>query len=70
MSRIGKLPITIPSNVDIIFNDSSLIVKGKFGELNSTIPEVLNITRTDNILKVNLKSQTRTGRSLQVYIEH
>ena len=47
MSRIGKLPITIPSNVDIIFNDSSLIVKGKFGELNSTIPEVLNITKTD-----------------------
>ena len=64
MSRIGKLPITIPSNVDIIFNDSSLIVKGKFGELNSTIPEVLNITKTDNILNINLKAQTRTGRSL------
>ena len=64
MSRIGKLPITIPSNVDIICNDSSLIVKGEFGELNSTIPEVLSIKKIDNILSINLKTQTRTGRSL------
>ena len=29
MSRIGKLPITIPENVDINYNDSEITVKGK-----------------------------------------
>ena len=33
MSRIGKLPITIPENVDINCNDSEITVKGKFGTL-------------------------------------
>ena len=33
MSRIGKLPITIPENVDINYTNSEIIVKGKFGTL-------------------------------------
>jgi ribosomal protein L6P/L9E len=34
MSRIGKLPITIPENVDVNYNEGSeIIVKGKFGTL-------------------------------------
>jgi large subunit ribosomal protein L6 len=35
MSRIGKLPITIPENVDINLTDSEIIVKGKFGTLQT-----------------------------------
>ena len=30
MSRIGKLPINIPENVDINYNNSEITVKGKF----------------------------------------
>jgi large subunit ribosomal protein L6 len=33
MSRIGKLPITIPENVDVNLTESEIIVKGKFGTL-------------------------------------
>ena len=33
MSRIGKLPINIPENVDINYNESEITVKGKFGTL-------------------------------------
>ena len=33
MSRIGKLPIKIPANVDITFNGNDITVKGKFGIL-------------------------------------
>ena len=33
MSRIGKLPIKIPSNVDINYESSEMTVKGKFGTL-------------------------------------
>ena len=39
MSRIGKLPIIVPANVDINFNESEIIIKGKFGTLHKTIPK-------------------------------
>jgi ribosomal protein L6P/L9E len=42
MSRIGKLPITIPENVDVNYNESEIIVKGKFGTLQTKIPELLD----------------------------
>nr|YP_009496588.1 ribosomal protein L6 [Actinocyclus subtilis]AWT39301.1 ribosomal protein L6 [Actinocyclus subtilis] len=64
MSRIGKLPIKIPENVDIISNQSEITIKGKFGTLQKTIPEILEIQQDNNILNVNLKMQTRTGRAL------
>lgn len=64
MSRIGKLPITIPENVDVNYNDSEITVKGKFGTLQTKIPDVINITENDGTLRVNLKENTRKGRSL------
>jgi large subunit ribosomal protein L6 len=57
MSRIGKLPITIPENVDVNCNESEIIVKGKFGTLQTKIPDVINITQTDGNLSVGLKEQ-------------
>jgi ribosomal protein L6P/L9E len=38
MSRIGKLPITIPDSVDVNYTDSKITVKGKFGTLENQIP--------------------------------
>lgn len=64
MSRIGKLPITIPDNVDINYTDSEITVKGKFGSLETKIPDVINITQNENVLKVNLKEQTKSVRAL------
>jgi large subunit ribosomal protein L6 len=64
MSRIGKLPIKIPENVDIISNNSEITVKGKFGTLQKEIPEILEIQQKNDILSVNLKTKTRTGRAL------
>ena len=55
MSRIGKLPITIPENVDINCNESEIIVKGKFGTLQTKIPDVINITQNNGILNVRYK---------------
>ena len=64
MSRIGKLPIIIPDNVDIIYNDSKLTVKGKFGTLQQTIPETIGIQQDNNSLRINLKNNTRSLRAL------
>jgi large subunit ribosomal protein L6 len=45
MSRIGKLPISIPENVDVNYTDSKITVKGKFGTLEIEIPNVINIAQ-------------------------
>ena len=64
MSRIGKLPIVVPNNVDINWSGSEITVKGKFGTLQTRIPETIKIQQDDSILKVNLESQARNLRSL------
>ena len=64
MSRIGKLPIKIPANVDIICSGLDITVKGKFGTLHNTIPDVLGIEQIDGNLIVSLKNQTRSNRAL------
>lgn len=38
MSRIGKLPISIPQNVTVAIDGPVLIVKGPLGELSQTFP--------------------------------
>ena len=64
MSRIGKLPITLPENVDVNCSKSKVIVKGKFGTLETKIPDIIAITQDENNLRVNLKSNSRSDRSL------
>lgn len=64
MSRIGKLPIKVPANVDISWDGSELVVKGQFGTLQNLIPEMFEIEENDGTLVVSLKNQTRTNRAL------
>ena len=56
MSRIGKLPITIPANVDVNYSGSEISVKGKFGTLQTSLPDTIQIQQEDTTLKVSLKS--------------
>jgi len=64
MSRIGKLPITIPKNVNINYNNSEIIVKGQFGTLQTRIPNVINIIQNESTLNISLKEETRKVRAL------
>jgi len=64
MSRIGKLPITIPASVDVNWNGSAIIVKGKFGTLETVIPETINIQQDESTINVSLKNETRNLRSI------
>jgi len=64
MSRIGKLPITIPENVDINYSESEITVKGKFGTLQTKIPDAISIIQDNNSLSVSFKNETRNVRSL------
>lgn len=64
MSRIGKLPINIPENVDINYTKPEMRVKGKFGELKINIPEVINIAQENGQLKVSLSEEKKDIKSL------
>mgnify|MGYP003887250407 CR=1 FL=1 len=64
MSRIGKLPIRIPMNVDVTNDNSILKVKGTFGTLERGIPEIIGIEQTDGNLIINLKNETRANKAL------
>jgi len=64
MSRIGKLPITIPESVTVNYNNSEITVQGKFGTLQTTIPETIEIQQDDHIIRVSLVSEARNLRAL------
>ena len=64
MSRIGRLPITIPENVDVSYSGSKITVKGKFGTLQIIIPETIGIENENGSLIVSLKNKTRNLSSL------
>jgi len=64
MSRIGKLPITIPNGVEINYSETKVSVKGKFGALETKIPETILIQQNNDILTVSLKNETRSLRSI------
>ena len=70
MSRIGKLPIRLPDGVDVNYNESEITVKGKFGELQTKIPDIIAITENDKSLKVNLNPNHVVIVHYMVYIEH
>src|SRR5471030_1359960 len=64
MSRIGKLPITVPSGVDVNVADELVKVKGPKGELQQHIlMNAVEVTLSDGVLQVNRKSEDKPGRS-------
>ena len=64
MSRIGKIPITIPADVDVNWDGSKVSVKGKFGALETTVPNTIAIQQDENTLTVGLKTDTRNLRPM------
>jgi large subunit ribosomal protein L6 len=64
MSRIGRLPVSIPSGVDISIDGRNVTVKGPKGELALTIPQPLTVEQGDGALQVQRPNDEREARSL------
>lgn len=64
MSRIGRKPITIPDNVEVTVNGSSVKVKGKNGVLENTFSKDMTLTLEDKTLLVTRPSDKKEHRSL------
>ena len=48
MSRIGKLPITVPSGVDVTIDGRTVTVKGPKGTLSHTVVDPITVERGDD----------------------
>jgi large subunit ribosomal protein L6 len=64
MSRIGKMPITVPKNVTVDIGDSRVRVKGPKGELERQVPRQIRVVAEDGTLRVERSSDEPTQRSL------
>jgi large subunit ribosomal protein L6 len=64
MSRIGRLPIEIPSGVDVTVDGSAVTVKGPKGELNLTVARPIEVAIQDGQVLVTRPDDERESRSL------
>lgn len=64
MSRIGKLPVTIPAGVEVKVSDSNLVtVKGPKGELQEQISNLIKVEMNDGVLTVTRDNDVKEARS-------
>ncbi len=65
MSRIGKLPITVPSGVDVALDGQTVTVKGPKGTLSHKVREPIAVAKADDgTLQVKRPNDERESRSL------
>ena len=65
MSRIGKLPITLPSSVTVNISDQNLVtIKGPKGELNQQVHSDMKITVDDGVLSIERPSEAKEHKAL------
>ncbi|TYD00006.1 50S ribosomal protein L6 [Arthrobacter echini] len=64
MSRIGRLPITVPAGVEITLNGSDVSVKGSKGELSHTVPNPIEVSLDEGTITVSRPNDERESRSL------
>ena len=65
MSRIGRLPVTVPSGVDVTIDGSNVTVKGPKGQLAHQVAEPITVVSgEDGALQVARPNDARESRAL------
>jgi large subunit ribosomal protein L6 len=64
MSRIGRLPIPVPSGVDILVDGQDITVKGPKGELKHQVARPIEVVQEDGQVKVARPSDEGPVRAL------
>lgn len=64
MSRIGKLPVAIPSGVTATLNENSLTVKGPKGELSMTFVEDVTVSQGEDGIQVKPRDESKRARAM------
>jgi large subunit ribosomal protein L6 len=64
MSRIGRLPITVPEGVTVNIKDSQVTLKGPKGEISQTFNSEMSIKYEDGKLTVSRPNDTKQNKAL------
>ncbi|MBO4333197.1 MAG: 50S ribosomal protein L6 [Paludibacteraceae bacterium] len=64
MSRIGKLPISIPSGVTVSVKDNTVTVKGPKGELSQSINPRISVKVEDGQIEFTRPSDEKTDKAM------
>lgn len=64
MSRIGKMPITVPAGVTVTIEDNHVTVKGPKGELTRQINKNMKLTMDNGVITVERPDNEKESRSL------
>ena len=64
MSRIGKLPITLPAGVKVAVDASALRLEGPKGKLQAELPTGVVVKVEGNVVRVERENEDRKVRAL------
>jgi len=65
MSRIGKLPVSVPSGVDVTIDGQTVTVKGPKGQLSHVVAEPIAVSRDeDGAIAVTRPDDQRKSKEL------
>ena len=64
MSRIGRMPITVPSGVEVTIAGQNVAVKGPKGSLALNVAEPIQVSHTEGVITVARPNEERITRSL------
>jgi large subunit ribosomal protein L6 len=63
MSRIGKLPVQVPSGVDVTIDGQVVTVKGPKGTLTHNVVEPITVAERDGSIEVSRPDDERDSRA-------
>jgi large subunit ribosomal protein L6 len=63
MSRIGKSPVILPSNVQLNIDGKTVKAKGPKGELSYDLPEIISIEQNENVLNLVRPNDSKTAKA-------
>jgi large subunit ribosomal protein L6 len=64
MSRIGRMPVTIPSGVDVTIDGREVTVSGPKGKLSLTVAEPIEVSQGDGVVTVTRPTDEGRVRAL------
>ena len=64
MSRIGKLPVTVPNGVEVQLSGQDVSVKGPKGALSLTLVDEVEASREDDKIWIKPRSDSKRARTM------
>ena len=64
MSRIGRMPITLPAGVEVSISGQDVAVKGPKGSLSLQVAEPIQVSQSEGVITIVRPDDERLSRSL------